>query len=127
MRFIDRTIQVSLSLGAILFVFLAPFYPPSIVWGLAVGIGFSVFNLWALRRAFGSFSTAAFDKKRLTAILFMKLPLFYGSVFLVFYFLPISLEAFAVGFGLPLAVMLLKAIGQRWRGEENPFLSTRME
>jgi hypothetical protein len=57
----------------------------------------------------------------------MKVPLFYGSILLVFYFIPVSLEAFAVGFGLPLAVMVLKSIGQRWAGEKSPFLFTRLE
>ena len=131
MRFIDRTIQLSFLLGAVLFVFLAPFYSPSIVWGLSAGLLLSIFNLWALRQVFNELFQArlggGIHKRKVASYIFMKLPIFYGSVFLVIYFIPVSLEAFAVGFGLPLGVMVLKSIGQRWSGEKSPFLFTRLE
>ncbi len=127
LNLIDRTIRVSWMVGAILFVFLTPSFPVSIIWSLSVGVFLSGLNFWILRGFFGSLFSPAFSKKKMIAYVGMKFPVFYGLFFLAVYWIPVSFEAFITGFLLPFIVMALKAVGQVFLAERSFFSMIRSE
>lgn len=120
LNFIDRTIQISWVIGALLFVFLSPSSPPSVTWGSSIGVFLSGLNLWILRTLFGSLLNGS-SKKKTISYFCMKFPIFYGLLLLVLYFIPVSLGAFFIGFVLPFIVIILKMVGQALLGESASF------
>lgn len=123
LNFIDRTIQIAWLIGAILFVFLTPYYPAAVTWGLLIGVLLSGLNLWILRSLFGSILQGS-SKLKAVSYLGMKFPLFYGLLISILYFVPISLGAFFIGFVLPFGVVILKSAGQVLSGENSPIVHT---
>jgi len=110
-NFIDRTIRISGVVGAVLFVFLTPYYPAAVTWGFLIGVALSGLNLWTLQSLFGSILRGS-SKAKAASYLGIKFPLFYGLLLSVLYFISISHEAFFVGFVLPFVVIVLKTVGQ---------------
>lgn len=111
LNFIDRTIQLSWVTGAVLFVFLTPYSPIPVTWGVSIGVFLSGLNLWILRTLFGSIFEGS-SKVKTVSYLGMKFPIFYGLLLLVLVFIPVSLGAFFIGFILPFIVIVLKTVGQ---------------
>lgn len=109
LEFIDRVNRLSIVVGGVLFVFLTPHFPASELLGLAAGLSLSVCNLLAWRqmvKLLASSERASYWR----AVAFVKIPLICGAAFLlVRWTAPVP---FAVGFSLPLAVIVLKAAGQ---------------
>lgn len=116
LNLIDRTIQLSWVMGAVLFVFLSPYSPILVTWGVSIGVFLSGLNLWILRSLFRSVFEGS-SKVKTVSYLGMKFPLFYGLLLLVLTFIPISLGAFFIGFILPFIVIVLKTVGQASFGE----------
>ncbi len=106
---IDRTCRFSLILGAILFSFLAPYSSLPFIWGLTTGLLLSALNLVAIQHAVRRFLAPA--GSRLSRVLILvKFPLLIGAAFLLLH--RVSPAAFAVGYGLPLGVIVLKSVGR---------------
>ena len=124
--FIDRTIRISWVIGAVLFVFLAPFSPVSVTWGISLGAFLSGLNLWIIQVFLGSLLSESSKRKRISYVC-MKFPLYYGMLFLVLYLVPVSLWAFGAGFTLPFILMVLKVAPQLSLGEGSSFLIMNRE
>ena len=106
---IDRTCRLSLILGAILFTFLAPYSSIPFIWGLSSGLLLSALNLVALQHAVRRLLSPT--GSRLTrGLILVKFPLLIGAAFLLLRH--VSPAAFAVGYGLPLGVIVLKSVGR---------------
>ncbi|GEM_PF-4180159 len=123
LNFVDRTIQLSWVTGAVLFIFLAPYSPIPVTWGVSIGVFLSGLNLWILRSLFGSILQRS-SKLKAVSYLGMKFPLFYGLLISILYFVPISLGAFFIGFVLPFGVVILKSAGQVLSGESSSIVHT---
>ncbi len=109
LTWIDQSNRLALAVGAALFVAMAPRVSPAVVWGLSAGLLLSALNLWVLRhlvaRMFLSNTSALM---RLALVL--QFPLLLGVAFLALCWS--APAAFAVGFSLPLAVIVLKMGGR---------------
>lgn len=112
---ITRTVRVSLLILALVLFLASPYYSLERVWGCGAGLLLSVVNLVWLHRIFGALFGALCSgrKTQIWPTLLMKVFLFYGLVFSVFVLAPISAAAFAVGFSLPMGVILLKLLGRQ--------------
>jgi len=120
---IERTCTTSFWTGSIVFVMVSPYVAPAWLWGAALGVLSSMFNLGLIRRAIEKRVEPSQHHARLwgmwSVLSMLKLPLLCGSLFLLYTLLQASLQiwispiAFAVGYGWPLVVILLKlmAIG----------------
>ena len=106
---IDRTFRLSLILGAILFTFLAPYSSLPFIWGLSTGLLLSALNLVAIQYAARRLLSPT-GPRWSRGLILVKFPLLIGAAFLLLRH--VSPAAFAVGYGLPLAVIVLKSVGR---------------
>ncbi len=106
---IARTAETTFLILALLFAFLAPYYPVAHLWGIGAGALLSVANLWGLHRILDGLLGG--NRKRLLSLLFFKGFLFYGLIMAILMMAPLSIGAFVVGYVIPFGVLLLKLLG----------------
>ncbi len=122
---IDRTVETALLVLAVFLVFLSPNYSTGQIWGVGAGLLLSLLNLSWLHRLLGGLLGG--DRKGLLRLLFLKAFFFYGLVVAVLVIVPLSVGSFAVGYTIPLCVLLLKLLGGQMTGRADlPVLSRKV-
>jgi hypothetical protein len=104
---ISRSIQTSLLIGAILFVFLSQKISLPILWGGTLGVTLSTLNLFLFFRL----SETLHHKKKSLAYAGLKFPIFYGILIFFLSQFQFSVFAFMIGFSVPFFVIVLKTFG----------------
>ena len=108
MDWIDRTIETSGWIAVILSPFLL-FHLPFARWsGFLLGVLVQLVTLTLLKRIVLIVFEHRSNQRKLACYLLLKYPIFYGLFFSVFRWLPVSVGAVAVGYALPLVVLIMK-------------------
>jgi hypothetical protein len=115
--FISRSIKTSLIVGAILFIVTIQVASLEVIWGGAIGILASVFNLYILSLIAKTLWVSPSDlshhqKKAGLLYAVLKFPFFYGLLIFILLNVRLSAYAFMAGFSLPLVVIVLKSVGK---------------
>lgn len=111
--FIRRVERTSLVAGSIGLLVLWAYAGPSALYGGVAGLALTLLNLRLLEILFRNLLRPEPQwNKRVAAALLLKLPLLMGGAALSLYVLRLPPLWFSVGFSFPLAVALLKVLGQ---------------
>ncbi len=111
--FIHRVERTSLVAGSIGLLMLWAYVGPSALYGGVAGLALTLLNLRLLEILFRNLLRPEPQwNRRVAAALLLKLPLLMGGAALSLYVLRLPPLWFSVGFSFPLAVALLKVLGQ---------------